>query len=49
LTYLEQQQQLKKTNRAWLDRCVDVILVFLTDEDVRLRQVAASTFAKYVT
>ncbi|CAF4880167.1 unnamed protein product, partial [Rotaria magnacalcarata] len=34
--------------RAWLDRCVDVILVFLTDEDVRLRQVAASTFAKFV-
>ncbi|CAM2712576.1 unnamed protein product [Rotaria socialis] len=48
LTYLEQQQQLKKTNRAWLDRCVDVIVVFLTDEDVRVRQVAASSFAKFV-
>ncbi|CAF2804314.1 unnamed protein product [Rotaria sp. Silwood2] len=48
LTYLEQQQQIKKTNRSWLDRCIDIVFQFLTDEDTRVRQVAASTFAKFV-
>ncbi|CAF4407487.1 unnamed protein product, partial [Adineta steineri] len=48
LTYLEQQQQVKKTNRSWLDRCMDIIFIFLADEDARVRQVAATTFAKFV-
>ncbi|CAF1277551.1 unnamed protein product [Adineta ricciae] len=48
LTYLEQQQQSKKTNRSWLDRCMDTIFIFLADEDTRVRQVAATTYAKFV-
>ncbi|CAF4568304.1 unnamed protein product, partial [Rotaria sp. Silwood2] len=45
LTYLEQQQQLKTTNRSWLDRCIDIIFHCLTDDDTRVRQSAASIFA----
>lgn len=36
-------------NRAWLDRCLDIIFLFLADEDTRVRQIAANAFPKYLS
>ncbi|CAF0989463.1 unnamed protein product [Didymodactylos carnosus] len=48
LVYFIEQQHQQTTTRLWLERCVEILLLFLQDDDPRLRNVAAVAYSKLV-
>ncbi|CAF0772812.1 unnamed protein product [Didymodactylos carnosus] len=48
LVYFVEQQYQQTTTRLWLDRCVEILLLFLQNDEPRLRNVAAVAYAKLV-